>query len=195
MKDYSDLKLIEEILNGDFYAFELLVKRYEKLVYNVAYRMMNNKEDAEDISQVVFIKVYKKLNTFKQNQSFKAWICTITSNACIDEIRSRKNKQTYSLDKNIEGDENEFKKDIASTDETPEEAIIKKEKHQIVLDSIQELKDEYRQLIVLRDIQDLSYDDISIELDMKLGTVKSKLARSRNKLQCIIKSKLELLDK
>ncbi len=195
MENFSDIALIEKTLQDDFYAFEVLVKRYEKLVYNVAYKMMNNKEDSEDISQIVFIKIYKKLDSFKEGNSFKAWICTITSNACIDEIRSRKNKQTFSLDKNIEGEENEFKKEVASTEATPEEAMINKENRKLLLDSIQELDEEQRQFIVLRDIQDLSYDEIATQLNLKLGTVKSKISRSRTKLQKIIQSKKELLNK
>ncbi len=195
MKDLQDNELIEKVQEKDNFAFEELVKRYEKLVYSVAYRMMNNKEDAEDITQVVFIKVYKKIDTFNENQSFKAWVCTITSNACIDEIRSRKNKQTFSLDKNIESDDGDFKKDLPSNEETPEEAIINKEKREIILNSINELKEESKQFIILRDIQGLSYEEISEQLDLKLGTVKSKIARSRTKLQKIIMSKTELLNK
>ncbi len=195
MDSYTDIELIKKVIDKDDFAFEALVKRYEKLVYSVSYRMMNNKEDAEDITQIVFIKVYKKIESFKENQSFKAWICTIASNACIDEIRSRKNKQTYSLDKNLEGDDGEFKADIPSSEETPEEVIINKEKRQVILDSINELKEESRQLIILRDVQGLSYDEIAEQLDLKLGTVKSKIARSRTKLQKIIESKMELLNK
>ncbi|MFV0441254.1 MAG: RNA polymerase sigma factor [Lachnospirales bacterium] len=190
----EDYKLVTAYLNGDSSSFEALVFKYEKLVFNIAYKMMRNKEDAEDISQVVFVKVFKKIDTYEKGQSFKAWIGTITTNSCIDEIRKRKNKQTFSLDSKIEGEDGEFSSEVEAPTLTPLQEVLNKEKRQLILDSIGELNEEARELIVLRDINDLSYEEIADNLGLKLGTVKSKISRSRRKLQEIITDKMQLLE-
>ncbi len=195
MNNTEDYNLVMMALNKDSKSFETLVLKYEKLVFSIAYRMMGNKEDAEDVSQIVFIKIYNKLDTYIPGQSFKAWVGTITTNTCIDEIRKNKNKKTLSTDMVFEGEENDFSINLESKEPTPLDELLDKERRQIILESIGELKKSSRELIILRDINDLSYEDIALHLDMKLGTVKSKISRSRLKLKNIIMQKMQLLDK
>ena len=94
--------LIKSALNGDMSAFEELIIQYEKKVYNVALRVLKNPDDAMDISQEVFIKIYKNLDKFDGKASFSTWLYRITTNTCIDELRKRKGKETYSIDNDIE---------------------------------------------------------------------------------------------
>ncbi|MFV0519547.1 MAG: RNA polymerase sigma factor [Lachnospirales bacterium] len=191
----EDFALVKNALKKDKFSFETLVKKYEKLVYSIAYRMFNNREDAEDITQNVFIKVYNKLDTFNEGQSFKAWISTVTTNSCIDELRKRKNKSTISIDKTIDGEDNEFMFELPSNEITPIDQLVNKERRSIILESICELKKSNKQLIILRDINDLSYEEIALHLDMNIGTVKSKISRSRLKLKNIIMEKMEQIEK
>lgn len=189
--EQKEIDMINYIKSGDIEAFEEMLTMYQKLIYNICYRMFNNKEDAEDLTQDVFVKVYNKINSFNEKTSFKSWICTIATNTCIDELRKRKNKTTVSIDKNIETDDGELKIDVVSNEKTPEEAVVKNEEAHMLENALLELNIEDREIIVLRDIQGLSYDEISEIKNIKLGTVKSKLARARLKLQKILKNNME----
>ncbi len=182
------LILIERCKNGDMVAFEDIVHQYERLVYATAYRMLNNHSDAQDVSQEVFIKVYKKLDSYKPTYSFGAWISTITSNTSIDYIRKHKKQSLLSLDKEIEFDDSSVGLTLESNDPTPEQELMQKEKRELIQKAIELLDEESRELIILRDINGIPYNEIAESLDLKLGTVKSKISRSRIKLQKIILS-------
>ncbi len=182
------LLLIERCKAGDMLAFEEIVHQYERLVYATAYRMLNNHSDAQDVSQEVFIKVYKKLDSYKPTYSFGAWISTITSNTSIDYIRKHKKQSLLSLDKEIEFEDSSVGLTLESDDLTPEQELMQKEKRELIQKAIELLDDESRELIILRDINGIPYNEIAESLDLKLGTVKSKISRSRIKLQKIILS-------
>ncbi len=180
------LILIEKCKNGDMLAFEDIVHQYERLVYATAYRMLNNHSDAQDVSQEVFIKVYKKLDSYKPTYSFGAWISTIASNTSIDYIRKHKKQSLLSLDKEIEFEDSSVGLTLESNDLTPEQELIQKEKRELIQKAIELLDEESRELIILRDVNGIPYNEIAENLDLKLGTVKSKISRSRIKLQKII---------
>ncbi len=182
------LSLIERCKSGDMLAFEDIVHQYERLVYATAYRMLNNHSDAQDVSQEVFIKIYRKLESYKPTYSFGAWVSTITSNTAIDYIRKHKKQSLLSLDKEIEFEDSSVGLTLESNDLTPEQELIQKEKRELIQKAIELLDEESRELIILRDINGISYTEISELLDIKLGTVKSKISRSRIKLQKIILS-------
>jgi len=169
-------------IDGDINAFEKLIIQYEKLIFNVCYRIMGNAEDAKDISQEAIIKIYKNMNKCNDASTFKAWACKIANNACLDELRKRKGKFTQSIDAGDDEIEPQIKSEIL----TPEEEFIRKETITEVSFAIQKLSDLYRVLLVLRDIQGLSYEEISQTLDMPIGTVKSRIFRARNNLKDII---------
>ncbi len=179
-------ELIDKCQAGDMLAFEDLVHQYERLVYSIAYRMLNNHNDAQDITQEVFIKVYQKLDMYSPSHSFSAWISTISSNTSIDYIRKNKKQTLLSLDKEIEFEDSSVSLNIESKDLSPEQELLQKEKTQLLQQAISMLDEESRELIILRDINGLSYNEIADMLDHKLGTVKSKISRSRLKLQKII---------
>lgn len=178
--------LIENASKGDIEAFGEIIKEYEKLIYNIAYRMFNNSEDAKDISQDVCIKIYKNIHKCKDYSTLKTWIYRITYNTCIDEIRKRKRKTTVTIDDMIETENGEIKRQLASDVLSPEEKYIQKETIQMVQDSISKLSYEHKSVIILRDINGLSYNEISSITGLSLGTVKSRIARGRESLKNIV---------
>lgn len=190
--EINEQKLIQMLKKRDIHAFEAFIKYYEKKVYNTAYRLMGSREDACDISQEVFLKVYKSINTFKGNSSLSTWVYRITTNLCLDELRKRKGVRFFSLDKPIETDEGEIYRETPDTSDSPEDIIDKKEVQVLVQGAINQLPVDQKTVIVLRDIQDLSYQQIAEVLDCSLGTVKSRLNRGRLALKQIIERKGEL---
>ncbi len=193
--DNENLALENEILqraiNGDIHAFEQLILKYEKLVFNISYRMMGNVEDAKDISQEALFKIYKNLSKCVDIRHFKSWICMITNNTCIDELRKRKGKTNESLDEYIELQEGGVAKQIRSNELTPEETLSRKERSVTVQEAINRLSYGQKILIVLRDIQGLSYEEMVNATNLSMGTVKSRLARARANLKKILTSQAE----
>ncbi len=186
MSDEKTDILIKSALEGDMRSFEELIYQYEKKVYNVALRVFKNPEDAKDISQDVFIKIYKNLNKFDNKSSFSTWLYRITTNTCIDELRKRKGRETISIDNDIEDDEGSFKREFADNEPTPEEKVISKEGESEIIKSMNTLSDEHRTIIVMRDIEGLSYTEISEAIGISIGTVKSRISRARLQLKNII---------
>lgn len=178
--------LVEKAQKGDHEAFAELVKASEKTVFNIAYRSLSNREDAYEISQEVFIKAFKNINKFDGKSSFKTWIYRIAVNTCIDEARKRKNKDTISLDKEISGEDDNYLIQVESNEDSPEEEYIKKDTSRLVQDSIDKLSLEHKTIIILRDLQGLSYDEIASSIGISLGTVKSRLTRARKNLKEIL---------
>ncbi|KPU42258.1 ECF RNA polymerase sigma factor SigW [Oxobacter pfennigii] len=183
---YPEKELVDRSKRGDIEAFEELILAYEKKIYNIAYRMTNNREDASDIAQEVCIKIYKSINSFKENSTFSTWVYRIATNVCIDELRKRKN--VVSLIASNENDE-EFEIPLTSKERLPEEIVEEKETLGTIKRYIMELSPEYRMMIVLRDIRGHSYEEISQVLDINIGTVKSRLNRARNMLKEKLKDK------
>ena len=173
--------LVEEALAGKMPAFEKLVSLYGKKIYNYCYRMTGNKEDAEDISQDVFLKSYRSLNGFKRNSQFSTWIYRIAHNACIDHHRKKK-VETVSLTRSDE-DNGKQDNEIVSDSLSLEEEVLMNERKNAVHSAIAKLRPEYRTVIILRDIDGLSYDEIAGVLNIPLGTVKSYISRAREELR------------
>ena len=182
-KAIENKKLIAKAKAGDMIAFETLILEHEKIVYNVAFRMMNNSEDAKDLSQDALIKAFKSIGNFNEQSSFSTWIYRITVNTCIDEIRKRKGKQNFSLDSDLEGEEGSWKQQFADTDDTPEESVLRKEDKSEIAQALDTLSPEHKIVIVLREMQGLSYEEIAESTGMTLGTVKSRISRARNQLK------------
>lgn len=191
MKD-MDKQTLKRVAAGDIEAFEQMMRHYENLVYNIAYRMFSNREDAKDVLQDVFIKVFKNISGCGSLGHFKSWICKITTNTCIDELRKRRNKNEESLDGAPgfdEGDgamENQLMLRIVSDSKTPEEELLDKEAWRELQNAICSLPEDDRTLIVLRDIHGLSYNELAAVTAQNLGTVKSRLSRARSRLRNIL---------
>lgn len=182
--EISDKELIKRFRNNDESAFEELVLRYQKKVYNTVLRMLSNLDDASDITQEIFIKVYQNLEKFKGQSSFSTWLFSIAGNHCRDELRKRQKELKHSsLDSIAEKRKETERVSDNNSNYQPEESSIQNEQFRDIEIALSKLSIEYRESLVLRDIQGFTYDEISKILDLPAGTVKSRLSRARRKLR------------
>lgn len=171
----DEQKLIALAQQGDQSAFEQLLDHYQKPVYHQALRLVGNPEDAADVAQEVFIKVWKHLPSFRGESSFSTWLYRLTDNAALDLIRREKKRRG---DSSLDDDESALTLP-ADPAPTPHQAIEQKELHQAVADGLAQLSEEHRQVLVMREINGLSYEEIGSILGLSPGTVKSRIARAR----------------
>lgn len=181
INDQHDINLI---LNGDANAFHMLVDRYKDLVYSLSLRMLKNREEAEEVSQDTFIKVFKSLPRFKGDSKFSTWIYRIAYNTCLDRLK--KNKKFYN-DVPID----EFTEHQVRTIDDALENLEAKEREQAIQDCISLLPSEDGFLLTLYYYEEQSLDDISKVMGLTPNNVKVKLFRSRKKLATILKQRLE----
>ena len=181
---HQEAILIEKAKTGDVESFEILIGTYQKRAFNIAYRMLGNLEDANDVTQEALVKVYRSIPNFKGNSSFSTWLYSIVNNACIDFIRKNKKVKLLYLEKE-QGDES-YKIEIPDEINTPECLFEKNEVKRMVHDAINQLNYEQRNIIILRDIQGFSYQEIAEMINVSLGTVKSRISRARSNLKDII---------
>lgn len=186
--------LLERSKAGDVAAFEILIEAYQKKIFNLAYRILGNYDDAGDQAQEALIRIFKSIANFKEQSSFSTWVYRITTNVCLDEIRKKKNKRVLSLDEEIHVEDGEMKRQIISDDPLPDEIAEREELRSIVSSAIESLPEEQRIVITLRDIQGLSYEEIAEVLDCPSGTVKSRINRARQALKFVLLTKRELLN-
>lgn len=185
--------LLEKAKAGDVAAFEELIESYQRKIFNIALRIVGNYDDANDLAQEVLIRIYKSIGNFKEQSSLSTWIYRITTNVCLDDIRKRKNRKVISLDEEIRVEDGEMQRQIVSSDPLPEDTAEKGELRELVKDAISSLSDEHRLVIVLRDLQGFSYEEIARILKCPEGTVKSRINRARLTLKNVLQSKRELL--
>jgi RNA polymerase sigma-70 factor (ECF subfamily) len=177
----EESRIVQKVLKGDVNAFEKLVLEYEKSVYNIALRMTGNSEDASDMTQEAFIKAYNSLQSFRGDSKFSVWLYRIATNVCLDFLRSRSRKPTVSLSME-DNDGEEVELDVADESQSPELLLDRQMTRESVRRGLETLTPEYRQILLLREIQGLSYDEISQVLGLEVGTVKSRIFRARKKL-------------
>ncbi|OPY58815.1 MAG: ECF RNA polymerase sigma-E factor [Pelotomaculum sp. PtaU1.Bin035] len=175
----SDEVLIEKSKNGDMEAFEQLVRRYENKVYTVAYRFLGNHADASDLAQDTFLRLYQALPGFRGESSFMTWLYRITANACRDEIRRQQRCHVVSLDNETVKNGNHVISRISGSILSPEEEVERIEFNNTIQQCISSLSEEHRLILVMREVQGLSYEEIAEVMKCSLGTVKSRLSRAR----------------
>ncbi len=180
-----ETKLLERAIQGDVESFEQLIKNYNRYAYNIAYRMMGNEEDAKDMSQEALIKAYKSIKKFKMESSFSTWLYRIVINTCKDELRKRK-EATYSLDETF-GEDNRLKHEIRDDKSDPILIYEKIELKANIENALNRLSDDGKSVVVLKDILGYSYDEIGEILQIPIGTVRSRLNRSRLALKEILR--------
>jgi RNA polymerase sigma-70 factor (ECF subfamily) len=191
MKD-NELWLIEQSRRGNVDAFEELIRDYKKIAYNIALRVLRNVEDAEDVSQEALIKVFKNIQNFNMQSTFKVWMYRIVVNACLD-FKRKKTVDTFSIDESVDiGGSSEVQREISDNSNNPDELVEKNYTTEMVGNALNKLDDDYKTIIVLRDIQGFSYNEISQILSCNLGTVKSRLSRARKNLKDIIDCELKV---
>jgi RNA polymerase sigma-70 factor (ECF subfamily) len=186
-----DYDLVQKARTGDQNAFAELMDRYRDSIYFMLLKMVQNKDDADDLTIEAFGKAFNRLDLYTPNFAFSTWLFKIASNNAIDFIR-RKKKNTISIDQAIGGDDgDEMYMDLKSDGLTPEEISIREQKVKIMRQVVQKLKPRYRQLVEMRYFEQLSYEEISEKLELPLGTVKAQLFRARDLLFEILRSSKE----
>ncbi|CAH0122662.1 RNA polymerase sigma factor FliA [Paenibacillus sp. CECT 9249] len=174
---------------GDQRAFAEIVDLFKDKIFHLAYRMLNNRHEAEDVVQDTFLRVFKNLDRYDEHQKFSTWIYRIGTNLCIDRLRKR--KPTYSLDAEMNDQEGiDGYSMIPSDDVTPESELIVSETQQLIRDAIDTLPAKYKSVMILRYLQDLSLQEISDVLDMPVTTIKTRVHRGREFLRKRLERKL-----
>tara|TARA_A100001035_G_scaffold258570_1_gene235386 strand:- start:182 stop:787 length:606 start_codon:yes stop_codon:yes gene_type:complete len=189
-KAKEDLKIIELALaTGDPRAYNNLMSKYRDPIFFMLYERVNNKELAKELTIEAFGKAFNKLDSYTPNFAFSTWLFSIAKNNCIDYLRKKK-LPTYSIDDTIVKKEGlETAIEIPFQGDGPEKKMINKQRIQILRNIVEQLKPNYRKLVKLRYFKEYSYEEISTELDLPIGTVKAQLFRSREQLFKILSGK------
>ena len=179
--------LVAQAKEGDAEAFTTLVNRYSGKVFRLAKHITQNQEDAEDVLQDAFMKAYTHLDTFAGNSKFYTWIVRIAVNESLMKLRKRKGNRFVSLDEPIETGEEEVKREIAVWEDNPEQRYSRDEMQAILNEAVDSLKPDFRTVFTLRDIEELTYQEIVDVLKIPEGTVKSRINRGRIELAKILR--------
>jgi len=186
VKDYALVR--DAVDHGDQKAYAELMARYKDSIYFMLLKMVNNRDDADDLTIEAFGKAFRNLKQYTPDYAFSTWLFKIATNNCIDFIR-KKRKMTLSLDRGFDTDDGgEMTIEVKSNQPDPEEHMMKKQNVLLMRDVVERLKPRYRRLVELRYFQERSYEEISDELKLPLGTVKAQLFRAREFLYQIMKN-------
>ena len=186
LKAQKDIELVEKARKGDQLAYAELLGRYRDAIYFMLLKMVNSQVDAEDLTIEAFGKAFKNIDQYTPNFAFSTWLFKIATNNCIDFIR-KKRASLVSLDQTMDGEDSLSPSTlIQSDDPDPEAYMINKQKIKHMRNVVSRLKPRYRQLVELRYFKEYSYDEIAVELDIPIGTVKAQLFRARELLLNII---------
>jgi RNA polymerase sigma-70 factor (ECF subfamily) len=193
----DDLTLVERVRTGDQRAFKLLVERYQRKVFMVALGMLKDKEEARDAAQEVFIKVYRYVEYFKGDASFYTWLYRITVNICIDAMRKRgsaKGHGQVEFDESVQMDVTEANIGALGSrlGTNPQKSALRSELAQRLTEAISQIPEAHREILLLREIEGMSYEDLARVLNIPKGTVMSRLFHARLKVQKLLNEYLEL---
>ena len=188
-KAVKDYKLVRRAVEaGDQKAYAELMSRYKDSIYYMLLKMVNNRDDAEDLTIEAFGKAFRNIKQYTPDYAFSTWLFKIATNNCIDFIR-KKRKMLLSIDRGFENEDGQdMTLDVRSDGPSPDDVMMKKQKVLMMKDVVEKLKPRYRRLVELRYYQELSYEEISEELNLPLGTVKAQLFRAREILYQIMKN-------
>jgi RNA polymerase sigma-70 factor (ECF subfamily) len=179
----DELDLVDGLRAGIEQAYEALILRYQQPVYNLVYRLLNDPGDANDVVQEVFLKVFRNIGSFRGQSSLKTWVYRIAVNEAHNHRRwfSRHRKQEIGLERDDE--DRGYQDTLSDPGQSPFQIAVEQEAYQILEGAMQSLNPTFRAAVVLRDIEDLSYDEIADVLEINLGTVKSRIMRGREALR------------
>ncbi len=180
--DADNAQLIHEAIQGDQKAYAEIVRRYRGQIFNLILRMVKRRDEAEDLTQETFIKAFNALPSFNAEYAFSTWLYKIAVNNCIDHFRKKRLK-TYPLDNPIMAKDGELQREFPDQDAGPDAGLMEKERRSCIEDAIDSLPEKYREAILLRHARDKSYEEIALELDIPIGTVKVRIFRAREMLK------------
>ncbi|MDO8684953.1 MAG: sigma-70 family RNA polymerase sigma factor [Armatimonadota bacterium] len=181
--EYVDAGLVRRSKDGDIDAFEELFNRYQKRVYNIVYGVVCNENDAAELTQDVFVKVFRTIGGLNAEEAFLTWVRTVALNICRDHLRKHRRVRVESLDEKLSIDGDELDRDIPDSSNDPAGKIEAKHTRQAVCRAIDSLSDEHRTVVALHHIEGMDVKDIAKLLGCPVGTVKSRLARARDELR------------
>ena len=184
----SEEQLIRRAQQGDNGAFEELLLLHQKKVYNLCLRMSANPDDALDLSQEAFLRAWRSLGQYQFEASFSTWLFRLTSNICIDFLRRKKRRQETSLTESYDDSDEGAELSVPDAQPGPEQQAITNETKIELARAMEQLSPEHREILQLRVIEDLQYEQIADILGVRVGTVKSRLARARLALRKILKA-------
>jgi RNA polymerase sigma-70 factor (ECF subfamily) len=179
----EDIEMVNAVREGDTIAYRGLVEKYQDRVYHMVYGMVRNREDARDITQDAFVKAYDNLQRFRLESSFYTWIYRIAMNLSIDHLRRRKRKGTTEFDETIANRDEHGGIDEIHNQESPSKALERKRLYDRIMTAMQDLPEDQRQVVLLRELEGLSYKEIAEVMEIPEGTVMSRLYYARRKLQ------------
>lgn len=195
IETFSNTELIIRCQQGrqpDRIAFAELLRRYQSHVDKILYHLAPDWQDRADLAQEVWIRVYKNIKKLQEPSKFRGWLARITTNLFYDQLRKRKRFATpVSLDTSWETEEGEINWDLPDDSPSPEDNLTTSEFYELLQKEISGLPETFRVTIILREIEGLSYEEIAEITEVSIGTVKSRIARARNKLQSLLKPYLE----
>lgn len=182
----ADAEMLQAVLAGDGTAYQGLVEKYQNRVYAMVYGMVRNTEDARDLTQEAFVKAFRNLKSFRLESSFYTWLYRIAMNLAIDHTRKQKRRETKEFDEEIGTRDGDGGISDLHRSQSPRKALERKQLMSAINEALQKLPDEQRQIVVLREVQGLSYREISEVMDIPEGTVMSRLYYARKKLQKLL---------
>lgn len=182
-----EASLLARLLEHDLAAFEELVSHFERPVYSICFRLLNDAEDARDAAQETFLKIYRGLHSFRGESGLKTWIYRIAINQAMNQQRwwkRRRRDETMSLElSRSENQDWSLGDSLQGTAASPEERAIERERERRIMSALAQIKEEYRVVLMLREIEELSYEEIAETVEISIGTVKSRIARGREELR------------
>ena len=182
----ADAEMIRAVLGGDPEAYRVLVERYERRIYYVVYGMVRNSEDARDLAQECFVKAFQNLHRFRLDSKFYTWVCRIAMNLSIDHLRKMKHRGHSEFDEMRGRSEGAQVVRLHSKPVDPSEQAIQKQLMGQIMDAVEQLPDDQRQVLILRELEDMPYKEIAEILDVPEGTIMSRLYYARRRLQDVL---------
>ncbi len=190
----NEAELIKKCKNGDTEAFSDLVLKYEGKFINYAFKMLRDESEAQDAAQEAFLRAYRKINTFSGNSAFSTWLYAILNNICLDILRKKKRtgEENHISINQESSEDDEYEIQIEDTSAGPYESLQKKTAYEALYKALDELSEEHKEVLVMRDLNGLEYDEIAKITNTTLGTVKSRISRGRLNLRKILEKDKEL---